>query len=468
MKILLVMPYMDFDDTKYLGSGDSAFPIGLGYIASVLEKSGHDVKVFDFQIRTNTLVEFDRVLRQGYDIVGFSVTTVTKKNTLRLVFRCRQALPEAKIIVGGAYPTVYPKDLLENSEDIDFEVTGEGEITIKELMEAIDSGTDTCAVRGIVYRGGNGLVQTEQRPLIAPLDSIDFPAHHLFQLDSYVPPPGMFFRLPLRHMITSRGCPFKCIFCDDRIIWRGKCRLRSATNIVDEMLLLKDRYGAKEIHFYDDTFTVSKDRVYRLCELIRERRVGTIWRCSSRVDTVDENMLKTMYAAGCRSISYGIESGDDEILKKMGKETTVQQAKDAVRWTNKAKIQAKGFFMLNFPGDTIETTEKTIALAKELELDFVGFNLTIPHHGDRLRKLIEGTYKINENVYYDDTSRLGNEIYFFQPSLPAEYLKATYSRVAREFYLRPRYIIKMLLSIRNMEMLKSYILGLIRVFKIRV
>jgi anaerobic magnesium-protoporphyrin IX monomethyl ester cyclase len=175
-----------------------------------------------------------------------------------------------------------------------------------------------------------------------------------------------------------------------------------------------------------------------------------------------------MHDAGCRSISYGIESGDDEILKKMNKGTTVAQARDAVKWTNEAGIQAKGFFMMNFPGETIETTEKTIALAKELDLDFAGFNLTVPHHGEKLKKLVEENYKINEKVYYNESSSIGNEIYFFQPGLPEEYLRNAYRRAAREFYLRPKFILKMITRVRSIEMVKSFVTGFLRLFKIKV
>ena len=462
------MPYMAFDDTKYLSSEDSAFPIGLGYIAAALEKAGHSVSVFDFQLKGNTVSRFKNLIKkESYGIIGFSVTTITKHNTLRLAHISKALLPNCIFIVGGAYATVYPQKLIGQSAAIDFEVVGEGELTVVELISAIENGRDLNEVKGIVFKDKAGcIVQTPLQPLIEDLNGLPFPAFHLFNLDAYQPPPGMFFKLPLRHMISTRGCPFKCIFCDDRVIWRGRCRMRSAENIAQEMQLLVNHYAAREIQFYDDTFTVNKSRVLRLCELLIEKDLKVIWRCSSRVDTVSAQMLKSMYAAGCRSISYGIESGDDAILEKMNKGTTVAQAKDAIKWTNKAKIQAKGFFMLNFPGETVETTEKTIALAKDLDLDFVGFNLTIPQHGEQLKKLIEENYQINEKAYYDDNAKLGNEIYFFQPGLPREYLKRAYKRAAREFYLRPKYFLRIIFRIRNLAMLKSYFAGFWRLFKI--
>lgn len=461
---------MAFDDTKYLSSEDSAFPIGLGYVAAALEYAGHLVAVYDFQVRENTIDCFTNYLRkEQFDVIGFSVTSVTKNNTLRLADICRETLPGCSVIVGGAYTTIYPEDVIGNSTSIDFEVIGEGEITAVELLKALQEHSNFRQVPGIIFRGNNGeLIKTERRPLVENVDDIVFPARHLFTLDAYTPPPGMFFKSPLRHMITTRGCPFSCVFCDDRVIWQGRCRMRSAENILAEMTELVQRYGAREIHFYDDTFTVSRQRVQKLCELLIESRLGVIWRCSSRVDTVSRDLLQMMYKAGCRSISYGIESGDDEILRKMRKGTTVAQARDAVKWTVEAGIQAKGFFMLNFPGDTIETTEKTIAMAQELDLDFAGFNLTMPHHGAELKKMVEDNYELNLEVYYDTEAKMGNEIYFHQPGLSAEYLKEAYTRAARGFYLRPAYILRMLTRIRNFDMFKSYYNGFCRLFRIGV
>src|SRR3989338_9201985 len=244
MKILLSIPYMAFDDSKYLSSRDSAFPIGLGYIASALEDAGHDVSIFDFQLKYNTISGFkDLIKKEAFDVIGFSVITITQKNVIRLARICKEISPSCKVVVGGALPTINPKLVISQSPDIDFEVVGEGELTIIDLLNAIISDGQFHNINGIVYRNATkGIVQTELRPLIENLDTVSFPAHHLFDLDAYRPVPGMFFKLPLRHMITTRGCPFNCIFCDDRVIWRGRCRLRSAENIIKEMEVLKNKY----------------------------------------------------------------------------------------------------------------------------------------------------------------------------------------------------------------------------------
>ena len=469
MRVLLIMPFMNFDESKYLSSTDSSFPSGLGYIAAVLVAAGHQVKIFDFQLKKNTLTGFKQLLAQvSFDMFGFSVTTVTRNNALQLMRICRSRQKFSKIIAGGPHVTINPGELLAPTSPLDFEVIGEGEKTIVELLECIHAKGCLRKVRGIAFRTGHQVHITTPRPLINNLDIIPFPAFELFELDLYKPPPGQCLQPPLRFMSTSRGCPHHCIFCETKALWNNRCRLRSAENIIAEMKILKNKYHAREIQFYDDTFTISKKRIYRLCQGLKTQGIDLFWRCSARVDTVDPLMLKMMFSAGCRSIFYGFESGDDQILKRMHKGTTVAQARAAVQWTRAAGIQAKGYFMLNFPGETIATTEKTLKLAKELDIDFAVFHLTVPHSSKELKKLVEQNYALNQKIYYDPETTLGNQIFFFQPALPPKYLAQAYSRAAREFYLRPVQIIRILKTIRSFTMLQDTLLGLIRIFKLKL
>ncbi len=416
MRILLVIPPLEYDDSKYVSSEDSAFPMGIGYLASVLEASYHEVVIYDFQLLSSTMQKFrELVYRESFDLIGFSINIFTIKSCVYLAELCRSAQPNTMIVVGGPFVTIYPREILKRTQNVNVEVIGEGELTIVDLVDSIRQRRALSEVMGIVYRDGTGdLVSTPPRPLIEKLDSIPFPAFHLFNMFEYRRPPGMFFKLPIHNMITARGCPYKCVFCDDRVIWKDRCRLRSPENIIEEMRILIDRYSAKEIQFYDDTFTVSSSRVLKLCELIKKNNMKIIWRCASRVDKVSKELLFAMYDAGCRSITYGIESGDDRILKLMNKNTTVEQARQAVRYTKEAGIQAKAFFMMNFPGEDVESTEKTIALSRELDLDFSSFSMTVPL-GIQLREIIESNYVLKKKDLDFSKSLFGNEIYFEQP-----------------------------------------------------
>ncbi|MFH1386580.1 MAG: radical SAM protein, partial [bacterium] len=312
------------------------------------------------------------------------------------------------------------------------------------------------------------IIRTAARPLIKNLDELPFPAYHLVKIEKYSPPPGLFFKKPIIGMITSRGCPYDCNFCADTIIWQGQCRMKKSQFVVDEMEYLVTKFGAKEIKFYDDTFTANRSRVVEICQEILKRKIDVLWRCGSRVDRVDLELLRLMKESGCCSITFGIESGSDEILEKMNKNITVKQIKNAVKAAKSAGIETKGYFILNYPGETIATTEQTIKLSGELNLDFAVFNLFLPYPGTKARKEVESSYQIEPKLWDKIDVSYGDQIYFYQDKLPAKYLKSAYRRAGLGFYLRPRYILKSLLRINNLEMLKSYLLGFLRLFKIGI
>ncbi|MCX5796292.1 MAG: radical SAM protein [Elusimicrobia bacterium] len=464
MNVLLVQPPLDDKPVPgFIYSGDASFPIGLAYVAAALERDRHHVEIMDCQVLRNPGEKLlERVRRGGLDVIGFSTTIASIRSACDLAQAARRLDRSVCLMVGGAYPSVYGgKDVLLRCAAFSLAVIGEGEQTVVEVLDCLARGGDLERVRSVAFRRGDEILETPRRPLIDDIDSIPSPARHLFDLAAYRDlAPGQFLRLPQLPILSSRGCPYHCEFCDDKAVWLGRVRLRAPERIVAEIEEMIRKYRVREIKFYDDTLTVSKERAVRLCRLLIEKRLDIIWRCSARVDEVDRELLGLMKRAGCRSISYGIESGDDEILKKMDKGTTTRQARDAVRWTNEAGIAANGMFILNYPGETVETVEKTISFAQSLDLSFAGFNLAIPL-GSRLREKIIRGYRLNQEVW-DNPSYSGTEVWFFQEGLTPEYLKAAYSRAARGFYLRPSYLIRALRSIRNMAVLKSYLRGFFR------
>ncbi|MDD5628923.1 MAG: radical SAM protein [Elusimicrobia bacterium] len=469
MNVLLVQPPLDDKPVPgFIYSGDTSFPIGLAYLAAALEERGHKVEVIDFQAAKDPRDKFlERVRQGGLGAIGFSTTIASIRSTCGLAEAARGLDGKVPLIVGGAYPSTYGgQDVLGRCEALSIAVIGEGEQTAAELLDCLGRGGDLESVQSIAFRRGAQIQETPRRPLIEDIDSIPLPARHLFDLAAYGRlAPGQFLRLPQLPILSARGCPYHCEFCDDKAVWLGRVRLRAPESIVAEIEEMIRKYRVRELKFYDDTLTVSRQRLVRLCELLAERRLDIVWRCSARVDEVDPELLGLMRRAGCRSISYGIESGDDEVLKKMDKGTTTKQARDAVRWTNAAGIAANGMFILNYPGETVETVEKTIALAHELDLGFAGFNLAMPL-GSKLREKIIRGYRLNQEVW-DHPSYSGTEIWFYQEGLTPEYLKEAYARAARGFYLRPAYLLRALSSIRNIDVLKSYLRGFFRLMSLR-
>lgn len=468
-KILLVMSPMFKHDTHLLASTDNEIPIGLCYLGAVLEKAGHSVKIFDGQLTQNTKQELLKLVKEeNFDVVGFSTVSPAASSTSQLARLVKEIRPNTLTIIGGVHPTVTGIGTLGQMPAIDIAVFGEGEITILELAEFLEGKRRLADIDGIGFRSNGKNIRTKPRRLIENLDSLPFPAYHLVDIYKYTPPPGLFFRKSIVSMISARGCPYNCNFCADTLLGEGRCRLRKAQAVVDEMEFLAKNMGVREIKFTDDTFTINRERVIEICNEFLKRKLDLLWRCASRVNTVDEELLKLMKKSGCSSISFGIESGSDEILKKMNKKISIEQVRNAVKWAKKAGMETKGFFMLNYPGETIETTEKTIALSKELDLDFAGFNLTVPYKGTQVREEIKKNYRVETKYWDSPDTAIGNQIYFYQDNLPVEYLKKAYQRAIYGFYLRPRWVLKALKSISNPLLFKSYIIGFFRLFKIHI
>ena len=290
------------------------------------------------------------------------------------------------LVAGGPLPTLYPEEYLEA---FDFVCVGEGEETMLELVQASEEGLDLSKVRGICFRaerrGGTSMelaVRTPARPPTSNLDSIPFPARHLFDNAAYQDYFSKRFGRKETSIITTRGCPFDCDFCS-RPIFSRTFRSRSAENVVRELEDIS-RLGYDWVWFSDDCFTLSTKRVLEVCEGIKTRNLDLKWECLSRVDTFNLDIANAMKSAGCRRVFFGIESGDDGILKEMRKQITVSDVRRAVEAGVKAGLETAGFFIVGYPGEDNSTILRTVRLATELPLDYVSFTLPYPIPGTGL------------------------------------------------------------------------------------
>jgi radical SAM superfamily enzyme YgiQ (UPF0313 family) len=266
---------------------------------------------------------------------------------------------------------------------------------------------DLAAIRGLSYRLRGEVVSNEDRELICDLDTVPFPNRDLFDLHRYGlrTPEGR----PMITVLSSRGCPFSCAYCFKGIVGRTY-RQRSSENIIAELQQVIAQYGVRDFYFIDDLFTLDVKRLDALTEQFIAQKLDIRWQCLGRVDRVNADVLHRMYAAGCRRIHYGIESGNEGILKRIGKGFQLEQVKQAVRWTRQAGIEAKGYFMLGLPGDTEQTMRQTVDFAVSLDLDEAMFSLTTPFPGTRLwdelvkkRPETEYSQDLDRAYYYDDT-----------------------------------------------------------------
>ncbi len=449
-------------------------PLGLAYIAAVLEPMGDSVEIIDLNVRKVG----DSDLRKkviGADIVGITGMITEYEEVLRLVGVVKEANGEAKVVLGGPLATTLPQELLQVSL-ADFIVTGEGEKTIVSLVSALKQGDSVSDVKGIAYRDGERVVINGPAELITDLDTIPFPARHLLNMNRYLKNHFESFGLKIKgfgkikstNLISSRGCPYNCTFCF-RGMWGHKWRGRSPENIIDEMELLYQSYGVNGFFFNDDTFVLDKKRIFEFCQLLPVRKLDVAWYCNGRVNLMTKEMLEAMYDAGCRGIAYGLESGNEQILSSMKKKITLDRVREVVRWTKEAGINITGYFMIGMLAETRNTIRQTMDFARELELDFYGFSITNPLYGTELYDSARETGLIPENKTPLRDWSLYVNANLTQDCSDAD-LAAFESEAFREFYIKkrfgryyffnPRFLreeAKVLLSLRNMGQAKELV-----------
>jgi len=354
----------------------------------------------------------------------------------------KSVFPSAKTVLGGVHPSVMTDEVLKE-ESIDFVIRGEGEETLNELI----SGKEIAKISGLSYKIGNKIIHNQSRPVVQDMDTLPIPAYHLLPIKKYFPAKGSYKRLPAMGMMTSRGCPGRCTFCMGNYLG-DKIRVRSAEKIFEEILLLHNKYGIKEISFYDDTFTTRKENVKKLCEKIISEKLDISWSCFARVDFVDEDLLKIMKLAGCHQIMYGVESGDEEILKNIHKKISFEKVEKIVKITKKLGIEVRAAFMFGNPGETIETMQKTIDYAIKLKPDVVIFNITTPYPGTEMFKWAkEKGILITENWNEYDLSKPIMNL----PTVKPEDVIKYYNKAYKDFYIRPGYLLNRVLKIRNLS-----------------
>ena len=356
MDILLVNPIIRGSKPPFY------FPLGLGYIARVLLDEGHKIEILDINAYRLTKEEtIDRVKASRFDLVGITGLVTEYSQIKWLAGKFKEFHPDKTIILGGGLATLAPDFVLKNS-DIDILVIGEGEETIKELISAIESGKTLTDMDGVMFKNKGVIHRNKPRKIIENLDDIHFPAWELFALEKYLKNPYLrLFDKNLRttQIITSRGCPYNCIYCF-KDMWGQRFRKRSADNIIDEIKLLKDKFNITGIQISDDLFVMDKKRVYEFCDKLIQQKIEIAWVANGRVNLMDKPLLEKMKSAGCRVMCYGIESGSQEILDSMKKGVTVMQAEKAVQETWKAGILPHGYLMIGMLGETKKTIQETV------------------------------------------------------------------------------------------------------------
>lgn len=430
--------------------------LGLGYLAAVLEKEKHEVKIIDAPAEGFSIDEVIRSIA-GFspDIAGLSVYTVSALSSYELAAEIKKKFPGVKIVSGGPHMTANPEELLKHPQ-LDIAVLGEGEITFAELVRSLKNGNDINAVKGLAYNDKGEVLYTHPREYIADLDILPFPARHLLAMHLYRPQPSDQKRLPKLSMITSRGCPNNCIFCDKNV-FKSAYRSFSPKYIVNEMRHLVAEYRAKDIAFVDSTFTPDKERVYGVINEIKNSGLDVTWTCSVRVDILDRDLLKSMKDAGCWRIRLGIESGNEGVLKFIKKGITKSSVRKVAQWAYELDLEPKGFFMIGHLTDTKETIRETIDFACALPLKDITVQINTPLKKTPQYDLTPqfGRILTQDSSYYDFW-----EPVFLPKGLSRQQLLDYYRKFYLKFYLRPRIWFWHLVKIRTVADILKYLRGI--------
>jgi anaerobic magnesium-protoporphyrin IX monomethyl ester cyclase len=433
MKITLVNPPYP----PSVHSHPPFIPLGLAYLGAVAENAGHQVTVIDCQAEKLTYETFrERIAQTPSDIIGVTATTLLYNSAMKLIEIAKEALPKAVTVLGGSHGTFWDENALQEYPNLDVVVRREGEQTFVELIDKIQNQSNLDNVLGITYRNVDKIVRNEDRPFIEDLDALPFPAHHLMPLESLKHNGKIIFPL-----MSSRGCVFWCDFCSTvRMFGRGY-RMRSPKNVVDEMQLVHDRYGVDQVTFYDDAFSVDRNRVVKICEELQTRKLHMKWDCGTRVDMVDRELMKTMRDAGCFAVWLGVESGSEAILGAMNKRIKLDQTRLAYKTAHQLGLMTIANVVLGFPGETEQTARETIRFVKELNPDDVGFYIATPYPGTPMYELVKknGWLRVTDFEKYDTAGPT-----FETPSLSMEKLIELRYKAYQDFYLRPSYVFKMM------------------------
>lgn len=368
MKVQLFIPPGGYFAERW-SKGSSMPPLGLLYIAAVLEKDGHEVRVVPTDILEWSWSRIrDEIRLFRADVIGVTATTENRFQSFRLIKEAKKAHPKALTVLGGPHASMAGEDCLEHIQELDIVVKGEGEMTMLELCQEFERDRDLPnlhTIAGLVMRDNDKIQSTPLRMPIQDLDSLPYPAFHLVPFEKYnfvfeVPGEG---KLPAINMMTSRGCPFNCSFCATPINWGRTVRMRSPQNVIKEIEFLKDKYNIQVIFFFDDTFNANPKRAEHICDLIIERNLNIYWKCDVRMDILQRPLLTKMKRAGLFHLSFGLEAGSERIRNDIvNKKVDLKDFQHMVEWCQELDVIPNAFFIFSHPTETWEEAQETIQI----------------------------------------------------------------------------------------------------------
>lgn len=421
-------------------------PTDLMYLASIAENCGFEAIIRDYSQGGNFEADLKEI-QPNYLVAN--IATPTFKSDMMAVQLAKEIVPSICTIVKGAPFLTYNTNTIYENPFIDYVIMGEAELTLKDILDGVPDNE----ILGICYRENFQPVKNDKRPFIDNLDILPFPARHLVDNSIYKRPDNGKVQAVIK---VARGCPFHCFFCLATPVSGTKVRTRSPENIVAELKECVEKYNIKNFLFWSDIFNFNREWTLELCQKIIESGLKITWSSNTRADTMDDEMAKMMYKSGCRLVSIGVESGSQKMLDNIGKKITLDDIRNTVKILKKNKIKIYNYFVIGLPWETEETVEETIKFAIELDSNFISFYTATPLPGTKyfayamLNKLVEGNLDFR-SAYYEPVVR--------SEHLSKERIFELHKQAVKRFYLRPKFILKTLLSLRSFAEVKNYFIA---------
>lgn len=435
-RILLINPPYTFwgegfDDLKK--KTDCTPSLGLYSLAAQARRAGHGVEILDLAVRRRRFEQIPALARSFKpDLMGISAVTVNMHHAARIAQDLRAGLPGVPVVLGGPHGTALAEETLRRYPFFDAVALGEAEATLLEMVDGPPPWS-WDGVAGLALAKDGVVSRTADRPLIENLDDLAFPAWDLLPgfPHGYSAPLFNFKRLPAASLLTSRGCPHVCKFCD-RSGFGRRIRFHSAGYVLSMVDHLVTRYGVRHLIFFDDMFVANRKRLFAICEGLASRFPGISFSCNGRVGSMDREMLHLLKRAGCWQIAYGVESGNQDILDRIGKHQTLGKIEEAVRMTREAGIRVKGLFMMGLPGETRKTLDDTLNFAISLDLDLFQITKFTPLPGSDLYGEASKWGRFD-----DDWARMNMLNFVFVPEgFTHDEIERQFWEINRRFYLR--------------------------------
>lgn len=431
-------------------------PLGILSLAGFLEtNSPFKVEVIDAQPKGYDYTQLEELLgARSADVVGITAMTFTLIDVFKTVRLIRRLMPAAKIILGGPHVHLYPQETIAHPE-VDFLVQGEGEVVFLQLLNNLDNPQAWPHIKGLVYVAPAGrIINTGIAASTENLDDLGMPARHLIDVQDYTSLLGR--DNVITTMFTSRGCPYRCTFCDrpySPVLSGFRCR--SATHVADEMEICLS-LGIKEAFIYDDTFTVRRDRVFELCDEIKRRKINFRWDVRAHVNTMTPELLSAMKQAGCDRIHYGVECGNDRMLKVIKKNATIAKVREVVAATKAVGMEVLCYFIIGQQTETASDIADSMKLARQLDPNYVHFTIFCPYPGTEIyfKGLESGVIKQDVWRNFALNPRDGFELPVWEENFTRQELREMLVKCYKSFYLRPKYIARNMLRIRRFGELK--------------